>query len=296
MSISLDDLELLLDAAELGSFSQAAARRGWSQPQASQRIAALESALGAKLFDRHRRGAEPTAACLAFMPAARAALDALAEGRNRLAGKTGLPRIRMACLPSLAGVVFGPLLDKLADAPLEASCDTDHSPRIIQQLLAGELDVGFVLQRPAGSGLELETLCDSPVTAVAAVAHPLAQSAAPLPLRQLAQYPLAPQSWGEGADELASRLRSLRETAKPIHLLQPATAARDLALWHGYVAFVPRLAVREELARGVLRELKLDEPAPGRWRVMMAWRGGKRRNDARERVLAAARELARDWR
>ncbi|WP_347780921.1 helix-turn-helix domain-containing protein, partial [Chromobacterium piscinae] len=83
MSVSLDDLELLLDVAALGSFSQAAARRGWSQPQASQRVALLETRLGVKLFSRHRRGAEPTAACMAFLPAARAALDALAEGRER---------------------------------------------------------------------------------------------------------------------------------------------------------------------------------------------------------------------
>jgi DNA-binding transcriptional LysR family regulator len=30
MSVALSDLELLLDVAELGSFSQAAAKRGWS--------------------------------------------------------------------------------------------------------------------------------------------------------------------------------------------------------------------------------------------------------------------------
>ncbi|RBB92608.1 LysR family transcriptional regulator, partial [Pseudomonas sp. MWU12-2115] len=75
MTVSLDDLQLRLDAAELGRFSQAAARRGWAQPQVSQRIAQLESSLGAQLFKRHRRGAEPTAACLAYLPAARAALE-----------------------------------------------------------------------------------------------------------------------------------------------------------------------------------------------------------------------------
>ena len=56
MSMDLDDLQLLLDVAELGSFSQAAAIRGWSQPLVSQRIAQLEESLGAPLFQRHRRG------------------------------------------------------------------------------------------------------------------------------------------------------------------------------------------------------------------------------------------------
>jgi DNA-binding transcriptional LysR family regulator len=56
MSVALSDLELLLDVAELGSFSQAAAKRGWSQPQVSQRIGLLEQHWGVSLFTRHRRG------------------------------------------------------------------------------------------------------------------------------------------------------------------------------------------------------------------------------------------------
>ncbi|UTH72431.1 LysR family transcriptional regulator [Chromobacterium sp. IIBBL 290-4] len=295
MSISLDDLSLLLDAAQLGSFSQAAAKRGWTQPQASQRIAQLETLLGAKLFNRHRRGAEPTAACLAYLPAARTALEALAEGRERMRVGEGLPKLKLASLPSLAGVIFGPLLRKLAAAPLEIHCDTDHSPQILQQVLSGALDIGFLLQRPSTGGIEQEVLGDAPIVAVAGASHPLADARG-VTLAQIAAYPLAPQRWGEAAEDLVRRLRPLRQSASPIHLLQPAAAARDLALWHGYIAFVPRLAVREELSQGLLKELDLAEPELGRWRVVMAWRGGKRRDEAKGRVLEAARELAREWR
>lgn len=179
---------------------------------------------------------------------------------------------------------------------MEIRCDTDHSPQILQLLLAGELDIGFVLHRPAIPGLEQDVLCDSPIVAVAEAAHPLAAAERPLSLGRLAGYPLAPQNWGEGAEELVRRLRGQCASARPIHLLQPAAAARDLALWHGYVAFVPRLAVRQELEKGVLRELALAEPELGRWRVMMAWRGGKRRDAAKTMALDAARALARDWR
>ena len=57
MALSIDDLALLVEIVESGSFSQAAARRRWSQPQVSQRVAALEDQLGVQLFARHRRGA-----------------------------------------------------------------------------------------------------------------------------------------------------------------------------------------------------------------------------------------------
>lgn len=294
MPISLDDLQLLLDAAELGSFSQAAARRGWSQPQVSARMAQLEAELGVSLFHRHRRGAEATAACLSFLPAARAALNAYADGRQTLVLGDGLPQVRLVTLPSLAAVVFGPLASRLAEAPLELRCDTDHSPQILQKLLAGEADIGFMLERPTMAGMEQEVLCQSPVVAVAAATHPLAGEGE-LSLSQLAAYPLAPQRWGDAVDDLLRRLRPLRRTARPIHVLQPATAVRDLALWHGYVGFVPRLSVWQELEQGLLTELSLAEPELGQWRVTMAWRGGKRPLQARDAVLQAAREMARVW-
>ncbi|WP_235655974.1 helix-turn-helix domain-containing protein [Aeromonas caviae] len=56
MAMTLDDLQLLLDVANRGSFSKVAAIRGWSQPMVSQRIAVLEQELGQSLFRRHRRG------------------------------------------------------------------------------------------------------------------------------------------------------------------------------------------------------------------------------------------------
>ncbi|OHX13002.1 LysR family transcriptional regulator [Chromobacterium sphagni] len=294
MSIALEDLELLLEAASLGSFSQAAARRGWSQPQVSQRIGALERLLGVTLFQRHRRGAEPTAACLSYLPAARAALEMLAHGRECLQGMEALPTVRLACLASLAGVLFGPLLQGLADAPLEIHCDTDHSPQIMQRLLTGERDIGFVLERPAVAGLRMEWLCDSPIAAVCAAGHPLADKAQ-VTLGEVARHPLAPQYWGAECDELLRLLRPLRAEARPIHRVQPAAAARDLALHHGFVSFMPELAVRDELELGMLKRLSLAGIELGGWRLMMAWREGKRREPAKQRVLDAARKLAQSW-
>ncbi len=106
MSMDLDDLQLLLDVAELGSFSQAAAIRGWSQPLVSQRIAQLEESLGAPLFQRHRRGVTPTRACEEFLPAARSALAILSEGRLALQGgaSTALYPSLQPAIPYFGGV------------------------------------------------------------------------------------------------------------------------------------------------------------------------------------------------
>ncbi|MCF5869348.1 LysR family transcriptional regulator [Aeromonas veronii] len=295
MSMDLDDLQLLLDVAELGSFSQAAAIRGWSQPLVSQRIAQLEESLGVPLFQRHRRGVTPTRACEEFLPAARSALATLSEGRLALQGAPALPCIRLSSLPSLTSVVFGSLLMELVDEPFEIRCTTDHSGEIMQSLLTGEADIGFVLKRPPVAGLQMELLCCSPIIAIASPLHPLAGCHG-LTLEDIADQRLAPQVWGPGCDVFIQQLRRLRRAASPLHAVQPASAARDLALEHGFITLMPELAIKRDLEVGRLVRLDVRNLPQEHWDVMMAWRGGKRPNPARETVLATARTLAKRWR
>ena len=94
MAMTLDDLQLLLDVANRGSFSKVAAIRGWSQPMVSQRIAVLEQELGQSLFRRHRRGATPTPACT----------SAQAAGENR----TTVSKAISAPLASIARMAISP--------------------------------------------------------------------------------------------------------------------------------------------------------------------------------------------
>jgi len=294
MSVTLDDLRLLLEVSTTGSFSQAAARLGWSQPQVSQRIAALEAALGVVLFARHRRGAKATPACEHYLPAARQALHLLDEGRLALQGAPALPRVTLASLPSLSAVVMGSLLVALAEAPMEIRCETDHSSIVMEWLLTGAVDVGFVLKCPAIAGIQMELLCHSPIIAVAAAAHPLAHARS-LQLADIADQRIAPQYWGEECDGLMQQIRRLRTQVQPLHAIQPGSAARELALEHGFITIMPELVVRRDLLAGRLMRLPLVDLPVASWQVMMAYRSGKRWHDAKERVLLAARALAEEW-
>lgn len=291
-AIEFDDLRLLLEIAECGSFSQAAARRRWSQPQVSQRIGALEQQVGAQLFRRHRRGATPTQACVAFMPSARAALAALDAGRLAVKGAPALPNVTLACLPSLASTVFGALLPALASAPLEIRCTTDHSPIIMDMLLTDRAQLGFVLNCPAVAGIRLERLCLSPIVAVVRRGHPLAQATT---VAAVANAQLAPQYWGSECDTLIALLRAHRTVTQPIHTIQPSSAALELALEHGFLTFMPEMAVARQLRTGQLQRLALTDLPRWEWELMVAWRSGKRPDVAKETVLQHVRALAKDW-
>lgn len=295
MSLALSDLELLLDVAERGSFSQAAALRGWSQPQVSNRVALMETELGVVLFKRHRRGASPTSACEDYLVSVRQALSALRDGQRRLQGAPALPLVRLGCMPSLASTIFGPLIAALADAVLEIRCDTDHSPALMESLLTARLQLGFVLKCPPMAGIQMEQLGRSPIIAVVAAEHELAQ-AGRLTLANVADYRLAPQGWGDDCDELIRMIHSRRTVAQPLHAIQPAAAARELALAYGFLTFMPAVAVMRELQAGRLKRLDIVDLPPSHWEVMMAYRPGKRPDVAREQVLAAARAIGAAWR
>jgi DNA-binding transcriptional LysR family regulator len=88
----LDELRHLLLIADHGTFTEAARRAHLSQPALTTSIQRLEDAMGARLFDRGRRGASLTAAGAALLPRARAAIAAVEDGRRAVAEIAGLAR------------------------------------------------------------------------------------------------------------------------------------------------------------------------------------------------------------
>jgi len=95
----VEPLKTFLRVYETKSFSAFAKESGSSQPTVSRQIAALESRLGARLFDRTTRALTPTDEGTRFYDYAVRALEALAEaeasvGRGRGAA-TGT--LRLAC-------------------------------------------------------------------------------------------------------------------------------------------------------------------------------------------------------
>ncbi len=82
MDLDWQDLRFFLAVQRAGSLTAAAARLGVNQSTVSRRLAALESAIGARLFERTLGGLRPTATAERNAPAAeRLEAEALAIGR-----------------------------------------------------------------------------------------------------------------------------------------------------------------------------------------------------------------------
>ena len=82
-------LKVFLEAARLGSTTQASGAVRLSQSAVSKQIKLLEDVLGVTLFDRTPQGLTLTEQGMIFRPYAESALEQIARGRRRLAERAG---------------------------------------------------------------------------------------------------------------------------------------------------------------------------------------------------------------
>src|ERR1700755_3574377 len=84
MAYALTDLQLFLQVVDRGSISQGADRSHLSRASAIARIKAMETALGAPLLIRHRRGVVPSPAGWLLVAHAREVVGRIARMRSEL--------------------------------------------------------------------------------------------------------------------------------------------------------------------------------------------------------------------
>ncbi|KAF7961745.1 hypothetical protein AWV80_29850 [Cupriavidus sp. UYMU48A] len=79
-SIRLRHVQFVLLTAELGSTHKASEAAGISQPSVAKYLSAVESLIGAPLFERHARGMRPTPIGAALLPFFQASLKLFERG------------------------------------------------------------------------------------------------------------------------------------------------------------------------------------------------------------------------
>jgi DNA-binding transcriptional LysR family regulator len=156
-----DQIATFLDLTETGSFHRTAERLGLTQSTVSARIAALEAALGARLFERGRAGARLTTEGLKFAPHARALTHAMAEAR-RAVTPTGQAAtlVRIGIQNDLAGPRLGPWVRGFQKAIPDCAfyIEPDYSAQMCRDLVSGLLDFAVLYNPQADPDLHFTSL------------------------------------------------------------------------------------------------------------------------------------------
>lgn len=175
--MELRQLQYLVAVVEEGSFTKAALKAHVAQPGVSAQVRRLEREVGQVLLDRSGPSIRPTQAGAALLPYARAALSAVAAGRDSIDALAGLLRGHLT-LGTVASI-SSPSLDLpglLAgfhhDHPgIEITLREASSDQLTDALLAGSIDLALIGLGPTQppESIAIEVFATEP--AVAAVTH-----------------------------------------------------------------------------------------------------------------------------
>ena len=162
MSVRFDliDLQLFLHVAEASSITHGAARSNMALASASERIRAMEDALGVPLLERQRRGVCLSPAGLALVHHARVVTQQLEQMRGELNNYAKGLRGRVRLLSNTVAISeFLPaaLAAFLSAHPnIDVELDDRPSQEIVRAIAEGRADIGIVTDTGDSIG-ELET-------------------------------------------------------------------------------------------------------------------------------------------
>jgi DNA-binding transcriptional LysR family regulator len=157
MVLDLESVRLFVLATEFGSLTRAAEAAGTVQPVVSQRLKALEAALGRRLLERTPRFVRPTADGAAFLERARVLLAAHDEALRFTAGGPAV-RLVVGLSEHAVGVSLEGVLRRVRAAlPAGAAVEvrTGQSQPLRTAFDAGELDAAVVRREAGGAGGEV---------------------------------------------------------------------------------------------------------------------------------------------
>ena len=177
--IDLTNWQIFCDIAETGSFSRAAERSFLTQSAVSQRLRALERALGQTLLDR-KQGKSQMALTAAGQVLFEGAKRLLREAHELDAEVRGLSdeaagTVRVATVYSVGLHALPPRLKPfLAAHPrIAVHLEYEKTGAIYQEILSGAVDVGIVAYPSPRRGIEIRPFGESPMVLICAPEHPL---------------------------------------------------------------------------------------------------------------------------
>lgn len=279
----LAGLALLTEIDAAGSVGAAAAQFGISQPAASQRIRALERDLGTQLIERRTTGSRLTASGAVIVEWAGPLLAAASEftaGAATLSGRGG-EHVRVAASLTMADYLLPRWLLALRQLlpDVSVALQPGNSEAVVQAVVAGDADLGFVEGPDAPRGVHSRVVADDDLVVVVGPEHPWARRAEPISAAELARAPLVLREESSGTRRVLDRALAEHGLAPdPLMVLGSTTAIKQAVRDGGYATVLSRLAVADEVAAGELVAVPASGVDLGRklraiWRTVSPPRG-----------------------
>lgn len=278
--MQIELLDTFLDLLETRSFHRSAERMGVTQSTVSARVAALETALGRRLFTRSRAGTLLTTEGLKFEPHARSLRREWTESLRAVQSTAASAlSLRLGIQHDVAALHLGDWVAAFRRALPQTAfyVELDYSVQICSDIVAGALDLGVIFTPRAQPDLHFETLGELSYRLVSTVATRRAGLSPETHIRS--EYSPAFARLHDQA------LPGFAETAVASGL---GAAVTDLLLAVGGSAFLPAATAVRLIAEG--RVQAVADVAPIAQPVYSALHVKNRPGHLHRRLLAIVRE------
>ncbi|MDF2234760.1 LysR substrate-binding domain-containing protein [Albimonas sp. CAU 1670] len=206
MTLSPSRLDALRQVAEAGSYAAAARRMGVSQTNVSQRVRALETAYGVRLFRRERGRLAATPLCLQVCDAAERMLEAGERAERLLSSGASLAQgsIAIGLGNAMPGMALVAAVHR-AYPGVTLRVETGSHEKITRAVLNHEVDVGVLPEVAPDARFRREALMRNEVIAIAPPSHPLARQETAT-AEELSAAPLIFRARGSSTQRVVDRM------------------------------------------------------------------------------------------
>jgi DNA-binding transcriptional LysR family regulator len=268
--VELRQLRCFASVYEEGTITGAARRLNVVQPALSVQLAKLEAEVGQKLFERGRRGLEPTPAgrrmYSLFMPI----LRDVAEARSQMAhlSKEISGRVAVGLVTSVTNSVLSQCILECArrHPNIEVTASDGYSTAMIDAVMSRHLDIALINRPRTKIGLPTEIALEERMVLVRAPTTELGRT--PVRLTDLGDLRLVLPSTRHGLRGIMDHHFAEQGVDLSAHVeVDSLTVIADLVKATNWVTILPRIAVHHELTAGTL--VAEDIAGPGITRQLL---------------------------
>lgn len=287
---------------EEGSINRAATRLRCAQPSLSLQLRNLEETLSVCLFERHARGARPTAAaehfyqhCISILGEVESAEQHMQDWAREIAGAltVGLiPTVTKSVLPQ----VLPGYTERLPNVDIRVV--EAFSGTLTDWVVSGQLDFAIVTEPPNHDGLDLRALSSEPLLLVSGTKSGFTHLA-PVRLSELPPVKLVLPSPQHSLRAMLDRFIRVGDLAVERHIeIDGLFGSLEFVHKSDWSAILPVTSVGGDMASGKFVVNPITEPATkiGYYLIHQTQRPLSRAaSELVETLEAALKQSATDW-
>lgn len=292
MRLTLRQLQVFVEIAQLHSVSRAAESLSMSQSAASTSLAELERNYDCQLFDRAGKRLLINALGLQLLPQARALLEQAQALEGILKGQEGFGALAVGATLTignyLATLLLGHFIRRHPECKVKLHVhNTEH---IIQRIRSFDLDIGLIEGSCQDPDTEVTPWINDELIVFCAPQHPLAEKGQ-ASLDELAREAWIMREQGSGTRRAFDQAMQEHQQSLNVLLELEHTEAIKRTVESGLgIGCISRLALRDAFRRGSLipietPELNLERP------FSFIWHQHKYQSKAMQEFLHLCRQL-----